>query len=113
MLGKIKMKPPILLSILLTYTLQVSASALNDSNILFDWAEKNYPQNFSPSGIPTESIGTYLARYYPITNTYIGILGNDVYVLGKVFGDGIIRVGSISDFITTTLESHIKDENFT
>lgn len=71
---------------------------LNKSNILFDFAEKNYPQFFSPSGMETFKIQGYLARYYSNSDTYIGTLGEDVYVYGNVF-NGLLYVGKIGDFI--------------
>jgi hypothetical protein len=79
---------------------QVLANNLSDSNQLFDWAEINYPQYFSPLGQETFQIDNYLARYYENTNTYIGTLGKDVYVYGDIFG-GLQKVGQIGDFVST------------
>ncbi len=107
------MKALLLFFMLMTYSLHGVASKLSDSNALFDWAEINYPQYFNPSSSATETIGDYFARFYPKTKNYIGTLGNDVYVLGDVFGEGVIKVGIISDFIKTTTEAYIESENFT
>jgi len=82
----------------------IIAAAVSDSDRLFNYAEQTYPQHFSPSGAATFTIGSYLARYYSGTDTYIGTLGNDVYVYGNKFG-GLMKVGQISDFITTQSSS--------
>jgi len=91
----------ILISLLLSACLfQVQADNLSDSNKLFDWAEANYPQYFSPSGTETTQIDNYLVRYYESKNIYLGTLGEDVYVHGDEFG-GLLKVGKISYFINT------------
>ena len=77
------------------------ADNFEDSNKLFDFAEENYPSFFSPVQGATFQVGEYLARYYEGTNTYIGTKGEEVYVLGDVFG-GLVFVGRISDFIEIT-----------
>ena len=70
-------------------------SKFKDSEDVFNFAEKKYPQYFSPAVIRTDEIGDYWARYYPETDIYIGTLGDEVYVLGKVFG-GLLHVGNIA-----------------
>jgi len=91
------------LSILFFSTLSI-ADNLSDSNKFFDWAEVNFPQYFSPSGVSTEQLDIYLIRYYKDTNTYIGTSGNDVYIFGSLFDSlfapGIIKVGLISDYVS-------------
>jgi hypothetical protein len=71
---------------------------LINSNKLFDFAEKSYPQFFSPSGAETITFNGYLARYYPDTDTYIGTKDFDIYVHGDTFS-GLLKVGLISDFV--------------
>ena len=71
---------------------------LINSNKLFAVAEKSYPEFFSPAGMTTISLDNYLVRYYPNTDNYIGITGENVYVYGDTF-NGLLRVGSIKDFI--------------
>jgi len=53
-------------------------SKLNQSNKVFDLAEKDYPKFFSPSGMETFELDDYWVRYYSITDTYIGTLGDEV-----------------------------------
>ncbi len=76
-----------------------TGDSVANSNALFDFAEKNYPQYFSPPGAVTTPGDIYLARYYPGTKTYLGTKENDVYIYGDVFG-GLLKVGQISDFIS-------------
>ena len=53
------------------------------SDCLFNWAEKNYPQLFSPAGAASQTLSPYYYRYYQNTNSYVGIssLDNHVYYL--------------------------------
>jgi len=76
------------------------ADNLSDSNQLFDFAESNYSQYFSPPGALTKDAYGYYYRYYTETNTYLGTQQNNVFVLGEAFGEGVIKVGVISDFVT-------------
>lgn len=99
----------ILLALFFTVnSIQVLADNLSDSNQLFEWAEKNYPQYFSPAGQETFQIENYLARYYKKTDIYLGTSGEDVYVYGDDFG-GLLKVGKISDFIQTDKVYHFSD----
>ncbi len=91
-----------LLFIIYFFSSLLSASNLEVSNVFFDFAEENYPQYFSPAGSETFEIdyqsNHYLARYYKETDTYVGTLGEDVYVYGDIF-NGLLHVGKISDYI--------------
>jgi hypothetical protein len=73
-------------------------SLMINSNKLFDFAEKTYPEFFDPAGTPTIALDRYLVRYYPDTNIYLGTKDNEVYVYGDVF-NGLLKVGVISDFV--------------
>jgi hypothetical protein len=80
----------------ITTTAQVSRS-----DCLFNWAESNYPQLFSPAGASTQSSSPYHYRFYQYTNSYIGVssLDDHVYYLGP---DGnFLDVGSLSTWLTT------------
>ncbi len=74
-------------------------SKLSQSNKVFDLAEAEYPEYFSPSGMETFELDDYWVRYYSITDIYIGTLADEVYVYGTVF-NGLLYVGNISDFVT-------------
>lgn len=90
----------IILILCVLFSPQVYAGKLSDSNILFDWAETNYPDYFSPSGQHTFAIEGYLARYYPEADNYLGTKNDRVYVLGMIFG-GLQDVGALSDYLDT------------
>lgn len=75
------------------------ADDLADAIALFTWAETNHPEYFSPPTQSVTPIEGYLTRYYPETDTYIGTIGQEVYVLGAPFGVGIVRAGVIADFV--------------
>ena len=62
-----------------------------------NWAEQAYP-GFFPSHEVSHYFAPYTYRYYPATNTYIGIDGQAVRLLGPAFGPDIITVGTLSDF---------------
>lgn len=95
------MKKILLFIVFFTYSLQAFSSNLDDSNKLFIWAEENYSVYFSPAGEGTFKIENYLVRYYKDTDTYIGTLGQDVYIYGDIF-NGLQHIGSIGDFIELT-----------
>lgn len=92
----------ILIILLFTLSNLSMADNFTDSEKLFDLAETALPDYFAPAGAKTIQMPDYLYRYYKDTNSYIGTLGEDVYVYGEVF-DGLLYVGKISDFIKTEL----------
>lgn len=60
---------------------------------LFNWAEKNYPSLFAPSGSATALSNVYAYRYYSANNAYLGVSSadNHVYYLesdGKLQDEG-------------------------
>jgi len=65
---------------------------------LFDWAEKTYPNYFSPAKQKSFEQSGYTLRYYPSSNNYVGIKNGRVYVYGDVFG-GLVNVGALSDML--------------
>ena len=77
---------------------------LVNSNKLFNFAEKSYPEFFSPASTATFSLNNYLVRYYSNTGNYIGTTGEDVYVYGDVF-KGLLKAGVISSFIVLEPDS--------
>ena len=47
---------------------------------LFNWAERNYPAPFAPSGSTTAVWGVYTYRYYEATNAYLGLSSADNHI---------------------------------
>ncbi len=63
------------------------ASLEDDSNTIFNWAERQYPQFFKTKQ-NTQTLGVWFYRHYPSTGIYVGV--NDlsqVHVMGGQFGD--------------------------
>ena len=81
------MRFTILLFLVLVPGIVFAENFLVNSNKLFNFAEKTYPEFFSPASTATYSLNNYLVRYYPNTGNYIGTTGEDVYVYGDVFND--------------------------
>ncbi len=77
-----------------------AAPSVFDATSLLDWAEITYPQYF-PGTQPSLFFAPYVYRYYPETQNYVGVAGNDVYVLGPVFNDVLTWVGTLADFSCT------------
>ncbi len=86
--------------IVLCLPLCAHADDASDASQIFAVAEQKYDKYFKPAGQPTQTLQGYLVRYYPVTNTYLGVREGSVYVMGQQFGVGIIRIGKVSDFVT-------------
>lgn len=68
-----------------------------DAAALMDWAEIRYPQYFPGQQVDQTAL-PYVYRYYPDTNTYLGVDGDSVRVHGPAFGSSVLTVGRLSDF---------------
>ena len=98
------MRFTILLFLVLVPGITFAENYLINSNKLFNFAEKSYPEFFSPASTATFSLNNYLVRYYSNTGNYIGTTGEDVYVYGDVF-KGLLKAGVISSFIVLEPDS--------
>lgn len=74
-----------------------SPIAALDVTLLLDWAEREYPQYF-PGHQDNLQASPYVYRYYPSTRNYVGVAGDDVYILGPLSNNLLTRVGSREDF---------------
>ncbi|MFK5891973.1 MAG: DUF1565 domain-containing protein [Pseudomonadota bacterium] len=93
------MKFDIIFALLVTFLVSTAdADNLDESNLLFDWAQISFPKSFSPANSNTYSVNGYLVRYFSDTHTYLGTKDNITYVLGDIFG-GLVVVGSLSYYI--------------
>ncbi|MCV6638429.1 amidohydrolase [Candidatus Albibeggiatoa sp. nov. NOAA] len=91
----------------------VFANNLNDSTKLFDWAESNYPQYFSPAKQPTTPISGLLARYYPDTQNYLATSHDyDVYAYSSSTG-GLLSLGKMSNYVTVSEQAYINGQIYT
>ena len=64
---------------------------------IFSLAEQKFSQFFSPANVEDRLIEGFEYRFYPDTQTYIGIKNNDVFVLGDIFGSGPQRIGTVDE----------------
>jgi len=84
----------------LLFGFSAPAAAVSTDECLFGWAEGHYPGLFVPSASPTVVAGVYTYRYYPASNTYLGVSSADkhVYYIGP---DGKQQdQGLLSDWLT-------------
>ncbi len=66
---------------------------------LLDFAEAVYPEYFP--GHPASGLWEgYRYRFYAATAIYLGVRDGQVYVLGGVFGQEVLHVGALTQFIT-------------
>ena len=88
--------------IIICLLLFLSNSVFSDntqSDLLFNWAEVQYPHFFSPAIQPSQTADIWYFRHYPTTNNYLGVNTSDeVYVLGDVFG-GLKLVGTLQTML--------------
>ncbi|MBI5255091.1 MAG: hypothetical protein HY855_01220 [Burkholderiales bacterium] len=92
-----------LLALLVLHTGRPRAALLPpvpDAQALMNWAEAAYPAYF-PGPQPTLAGPGYVYRHYPATGNYVGVAGDEVYLLGPVAGHASQpqRVGRLADFI--------------
>lgn len=74
-----------------------SATATVDATALFDWAEVQYP-NLFPSHQANLFTERFAYRYYPETQTALGVSEGKVYGLGPFTGNVLALLGNLSDF---------------
>lgn len=87
--------PTLLRSRILAYVPETQRQP--DVQTLLDWAERVYPQ-FFPTHEVNLTLAPYVYRYYPASGNYVGVAGSDVYVLGPISDNQLLRVGSMTDF---------------
>lgn len=71
------------------------------SNCLFNWAERSFPQFFSPAGVASGTAAPYYYRYYPATQNYLAISSADNYIwlLGPVSGGVPLAFARLRDYL--------------
>lgn len=81
----------------LSGTAQAGASA-SDMDCLFNWAEKNYSQLFSPAGAASQSTGPYYYRQYG--STYLGVNQDNQHAV-LLTGGAMSDLGDVAPFLAT------------
>ncbi len=75
-----------------------------ESDRLFGFAERHYPQWFPPHAVST-SLSGYYVRHYPSTGHYIGTANGRLYVLGPAFNHQITDLGTLQAWLPTAAEA--------
>lgn len=74
----------------------------SDSDRLFSYLEAFYSQYLAPANplgsgqAVSATFESYYYRYYPTTQSYVGIANGEVYYLGPASGNQIISIGAFS-----------------
>lgn len=64
------------------------------ADCLFQWAEEQYPDLFSPASSSSQAWGGYVFRHYTDTNTYLGFFHEqEVHLLQTNLSNNIVAVG--------------------
>jgi hypothetical protein len=77
-----------------------TVSTVSRTDCIFNWAEQNYAQYFSPAGATDATLSPYTYRHYSATGNYLAISSadNHLWVMGSVFG-GLLDVGPVTSFL--------------
>lgn len=67
------------------------------ADYVYAWAEKTYPQFFSPANPPSQTLSGYYFRYYSGTNAYLAEKDGDLWLL---MNGSMQKVDSLSAFAT-------------
>lgn len=76
-----------------------------DSDRIFDFLEKTYPQYVPVEGKQSGVALGYVYRYYPKTNSYVGTKDNQVWYLVPAISNDIQRLGTLTDWLVTAATS--------
>ena len=83
-------------------TVSVSAGAVSiaGADCLFNWAERNHPALFAPSGAASATSAPYYYRFYAGTRAYLGVstVDGNVYYLA---GNRLDNVGPLASWRVT------------
>jgi probable HAF family extracellular repeat protein len=75
--------------------------SISGPDCIFNWAERNYPQFFSPIGTGSAIFSPYYFRYYSSTENYLALSLTDdhIWVLGPISENQLLDVGSYADLL--------------
>lgn len=76
---------------------------VRQSDCLFNWAERTYPQYFSSIEAVSGTLSPYYYRYYSSTSNYLAISSIDshVFLLGPISNGGLLDIGLMTGYLTT------------
>ncbi len=69
---------------------------------VFDWAQATYTQLSASASAVTQYASPYTYRYYPNTNSYLGVSYTDDHIYYKKPDGTIVDQGSLSSWLTTS-----------
>jgi hypothetical protein len=78
-----------------------TSNQVSPSDCLFNWAERNYSELFSPAGAASQTSPPYYYRYYQNTNAYVGISSTDNHVYYQDPNGNLKDVGQLSTWLTS------------
>ena len=88
----------VLLTALAPLALPAPAASPDEAAQLFDWAERTYPQFFSPAGSPTRVLdGGVHYRSYADTGLLLGVRDDDVLAYGDSIG--LVSLGPLAPYL--------------
>lgn len=79
-------------------TLGSHKRAINAPDRLFDYLEAAYPQ-YLPTNPPSQQIGDYYARFYPVNTSYVGVYNGKLFFLGPASAQKLIDLGNMTDWL--------------
>ena len=69
-----------------------------DTEELFNWAEKTFPEFFPGGRQPNQFSAPYDFRFYPLTGNYAGVANGRVYTFGPMNNGGLVDHGTVESF---------------
>lgn len=81
----------------------VLPAALGDTDRLFNYLEAAYPQYVPTAGSSAGNALGYDYRYYPQTNSYVGVKDGKVYYLVPAIDNNINLLGNLADLLATAV----------
>jgi hypothetical protein len=88
-------------SIVATAPTNFAGATSSIADCMLNWAERTYPQFFSPAGATSATLPPYYYRFYSGTQNYVATSSADdqVYVLGPMSGNAVQPVGSFATYL--------------
>ena len=75
--------------------------ALSDTDRVFNWAERQYPDNFLPKNAATGNAQGYTYRHYPASGEYLGVKDGKVYYFKPGEMAAPLEVGPVQPYVDT------------
>lgn len=73
--------------------------AVSPADRVFEFIEASYPSFVAPASAPTVPSGGFVYRYYPQTNSYLGVSGDRVYALVPSLRPDVVDIGDLTAWL--------------